>query len=192
MGFAALQQPSMHGSCCDAAERPACAHACTLATRSRPALQTGSGLRLRVLRRRARRKAARQADGFCVHASDSEQIPAYPVRTTLPVAARRQHRKSSGAPHPVSQEHTRRALSACSERPHRKSSGTPHPLSQEHRPRALSAWSERSGAAGGRVRRRSQRTVLVAPSGGGACSFAGSRRASACKLLLSREARWPF
>lgn len=73
----------MQGSRCDATERPACAHACPLAVRSRPALSTGSGLCLRALRRRARRKVARQADGFCVRAADSEHIPAYPVRFVL-------------------------------------------------------------------------------------------------------------
>ena len=92
-GLAALQQQNMQGSCCDAVDRPACAHACRLAVRSRPALSTGSGLRLRALRRRARRRSARQADGFCVHASDSEQVPAYPVRSVLLSVLCWQHRR---------------------------------------------------------------------------------------------------
>ena len=59
----------------------ACPHATALVRRGRPALQTGSGLRLRAFRKRARRKSAGRAGSVCVYASSSESVPAYPVRS---------------------------------------------------------------------------------------------------------------
>ncbi len=74
----------MEQFCCKGGEVQPCAHARALGRSIRPALQTGSGLRLRAFRKRTRRRCAGHAERMRVESAMlHEAVPAYPARGTL-------------------------------------------------------------------------------------------------------------